>query len=691
MSEKFAKIIASMPKTTGVYKLKDKNGEIIYIGKAKNIKDRIKSHLQGTSVSYRAKKMRDATESVDYTEVSNETESLILENNLIKELKPKYNILLRDDKSFFFIKVTLNEDFPRILLSRQVTKDGSRYFGPKTSSTSARKTIDLLNSIFKFRTCKLDIKSNGEIKIPNKGAMKIPCLEHHIKRCDAPCIGKISKQKYNERIENALKFLNGDIKPILKQIEQEMQQSAQEGNFEKAALKRDLMFAIQNFSEKQIITDVSDFTGDVLGLHTQFEKMFFHLFEIRQGRIINSEDFFVDLGDDPAESLFAFLRNYKKIKDKKNHIILSADIFPENEKESWESYLNAEIILPKIGKKKDLIELAQKNAENYSKRNAPQFLKAKDREKEALEELKEKLDLGKTPERIEAYDISHLHGQNKVASMVVAENGEMKNTHYRHFKIKSLKEGDIDDFKSMAEVISRRFKYLEDLSDEFTFKKATKKDLEKIKSNLINEEKNYLILRKGDDIAGFIREYVYEKENLHLLTDIFIDKNYRGQNLAYYLVKKAISRSKAKKIYIRAFNKEMLLDIGFIEIKKTPEILEKSPILNLKTSCKSKDEYLIITKKKQDESFTKKPDLILIDGGKGQLKAALDSIQDKKGVVFCALAKREEEVFIKGSKKPIDITKDSKAGLLLQKIRDESHRFAVEFNRKLRDNNLFKQ
>ncbi len=692
------KIIKSLPKKTGVYQLKDEKGNIIYIGKAVNIQERIKNHLSGQYTSPRAKKLAENTVNVDFIETSNEPEALVLENNLIKELQPKYNILLRDDKTFQFIKFTVQEDFPRLLLVRRITNDGAKYFGPKTSSNSAKKTIDMLQGLFKFRTCRLEIKEkNGEIGIKKQSAQKIPCLEYHIKHCEAPCIGNINKEQYQKNVKTAMRFLSGQTGDILKQIKADMMKSAENKNFEEAAQKRDLMLAVENISEKQFAADASGFSADVLGLIEKFDQAFFHLFQIRDGRIIGSEDFVIPLGENLFESLSAFLRNYpEKTQEIPKIIVLDPEILSAKEKAGWEDYLKTEIVLPQKGKKKSLLDLAKKNAENYARKNAPSFMKKEKNHDEELKELQKKLSLKDIPKRIEAYDISHLSGTETVGSMVVFVNGEAEKAHYRKFKIKTLEKGKIDDFSAIEEVISRRFQKLpQPLLKGFSIRKAGKKDFEEIKKELKNKKlkpDNFYVLKKEKKIAGFVQEKIFEKENIHLITDLFIFPKFRGKKLSDFLVRHVLNKTKAKKIYkLASFGQksiEYLEKLGFEHIRKTPEVFIKQVCSLKERDCDNSNPYMVHVKKKKDASFNALPDLILIDGGKGQLSSALKAFKKfDLNVPFCSLAKKEEEVFVENKKTPVNIAKNSPAGHLLQNIRDEAHRFAISFNRNLREKN----
>ena len=716
-SKKLKNIITNLSTKTGIYQFIDQQKEIIYIGKAKNIQTRVKQHFTASSnQSSRIKKMLEQIDNINFIETSNETEALILEANLINELKPKFNILLRNDKNFTFIKVTINEDFPRIFISRNVLNDKAKYFGPKTEASYARKTVDFLQKMLSFRTCNLDIYENEKskkIEIKGQKKQKLPCLEFHIKKCTAPCVGKISKTEYKNKIDLALKFLNGKTKEIEQDLQSKIKQAAEKKDFEKAAIWRDFLLAIQKTSQKQIVNDLSNLDADVISGIAKKEKAFFHLFQIKSGRIIAFENFILPLGESLQESLLALIRDYfNHIAHLPTNLILNQEIFPIKQISLWENFFyqkyqqKVKIILPQKGRKKDLLNLAEKNAHQFALKNIPLFIQKSSNKKEILISLQKKLGLKKIPHRIEAFDISHFAGNDTVASMIVFKDGLPLKSHYRKFKLRTLADGEIDDFASMQEIVFRRLKHLP-CKENLIVSKASNKEREifwenKQKKWLFNLNKEFInnqdlikeifVLKQKKEIISFLIKVNYKNHALFLY-----DKKL-NDNLLNFFIRQTIQKIKEKKIYLITSAEKItsLQENGFEKTKLVLKdfllFLEKQKICHTKDFYKNNYQLLLQENKKNDQSFSCYPDLILIDGGQGQLNAALKSQQkaalfnkDLKNLNFCALAKKEEKVFIPYQKNPLAIDKHSEEGLMLQKIRNEAHRFAISFHRKIRD------
>lgn len=742
--------LKNLPNTAGVYEMKNENDETLYIGKAKNLKSRVKSYFANSAEhTLRIQKLVEKIHHIEWTQTSSEIEALLLETNLIKEKNPKFNILMRDDKNFSYIKVHLQEDFPRITLTRKVLKDGAKYFGPKTSSGSVRKTIDLLQDIFHFRSSSLEIseistrdKTTGnmtkhlEIK---SGNQKYPCLNFHLNKCDAPCIGKISKEQYREKIDSALNFLKGDSKKILNSVKEKMGEYAKVGKFELAAKMRDKMIAIENISEKQIISAPDEFSSDIIGSYYNFGHVFFHLFSVRTGKIINSETFFVRLPETQMhqekessgkqdlirEAFFSFLRSHPdRVADAPKSIICNTHFFQEENNtkseriEIWESFFlekfqhRTEISLPQKGKRKKLLDLAEQNAENYAKRHSAKFLKNEKNKEETLQKLQAQLKMQTIPSRMECYDISHFSGQKTVASMVVFEDGVAKNSDYRSFNIKTLKPGEIDDFSSLEEAVARRLAKLPEIIPEDW-------KVENIKTK-----------KQFGDIAAQYLTPPQKSENI-LCSEVFFSEEKGEEKFQKNTQKKIESRfyslsckNPERKIVSTAFvKKNTLLKTAEIFLGSFSEQKQYRFFLNeifTKLRC---GEYFVHTQEKEiqdfleslgfthisdqklygkykspkNDSFTKVPDIMLIDGGKGQLssvaKALLSSPYGEQ-ITLCSLAKREEEIFLLDTHTAeitlTDIKKNSPEGHLLQEIRDEAHRFAITKNRIGREKNAMK-
>lgn len=568
-------VLERLPSSPGVYQMLDKEEKVIYIGKAKNLQKRVRSYfLKQKNRSAKVEKMVTEICDIKYIEVTSELEALVLETNYIKEYKPKFNILMRDDKNYQYIKITKNEDYPRVYTTRRLLKDGALYFGPKTSSSSVYQTLKLLRKLFPYRTCNLEINDRGEsVEIKNK-TIKIPCIYYHIKRCLGPCI-KPCKGEYDELIQNMADFLGGEYKEILSSLEQKMIEQAKNRKYEYAAKTRDMMYAVKNLMEKQLV-DQADITKsqDIIGCTKKIGKIFINLFQIRYGKLIGQENFVLEDAankDDSSmeydEVLHTFLLQYYDAATSiPKEIILPGEITDKELLENWLEERHPEVKpklhIPQRGTKNHLVELAEQNADSYAEQFRIKWQTDQSRTKGALKILAEAIDLPSELKRIECYDISHLSGTATVGSMVVFKDGLPSKKDYRRFKVKQTKEGEIDDFKSLKEVLSRRLKRIKEESEK--------------------------------------------------------------------------------------------------------EIIE-------------------------GESLYEIPDLIIIDGGKGQLSSVMEIAEKLEvGIPIISLAKREEEIFLPGQSTAVLLPRESEALYLIQNIRDEAHRFAITYNRNLRSKNIIK-
>ncbi|HKL12015.1 MAG TPA: excinuclease ABC subunit UvrC [Halanaerobiales bacterium] len=546
MSKYIEEQLKQIPDKPGVYMMKDDSGQIIYVGKARSLRKRVRSYFRKGNQSYKTSIMIDYIDDFDYIVTDTEMESYILEANLIKKYHPKYNIRLKDDKTYPFIKITTYEDFPRIKKSRVVKNDGSKYFGPFADVDAIYKTINILKDLFKLRSCNYDFSVDNQLERP--------CLNYYIDKCNAPCVGKISKEAYNEQIKQVIMFLSGRQKTLLKKIENEMQLAAEEQNFERAARYRDAIKAVQEISRQQKVMSEDDKDRDIIAI-TKDGPYCVQLLLVKNGKLIGQEHFIIEgpQGEGEKEVMSSFLQQYyEQAPQLPDEILINTEI---NNREILANRLRqlkgkkVSIKLPQRGNKKRLIEMALKNAKQNLKKESIKKKYEEKRTVKAVEKLADYLDLDSLPSHIEGFDISNIQGTDPVASLVVFKNGRASKSDYRRFKIRH-KEGP-DDFAMMKEVVYRRYR------------------------RLLNEER-------------------------------------------------------------------------------------------------------------------KLPDLILIDGGKGQLNAALAAL-DELGLddmQILGLAKREEEVFLPDREKPIMIPKNSAALHLLQRVRDEAHRFAVNYHRKLRSRRI---
>lgn len=438
--------LKTLPESPGVYLMKDSRGKIIYVGKARVLKNRVRQYFQSNK-NHGAKVKAMVAKVADFETIitASEVEALILECNLIKQHRPRYNISLKDDKSYPYLRVTA-EEFPRIILTRRVIHDGSRYFGPYTSGLAIKETLALLRKIFPLRTCKTFAKR--------------PCLEFHIKRCVAPCANKISREDYMRFVNAAEKFLEGRTAQVEKEISAQMNDAAEALDFEQAARLRDILMAIRKVVEKQkIVTDVGD--ADAIGIAQLEGETCAQIFFIRDGKVIGRENFLLSgINDEtPAQIVMEFIKQYySRAKISAAEILLPVAL-AEDDVKILSEWLSVKLIEPKRGVKRSLVEMATQNAEKFLQEESARRLIKNAQTKGAVEELKKFLNLPKLPRRMECFDISHIQGAETVASMVVFADGVPDKKSYRRFKIRTT-EGKPDDFLSMREVTSRRYEKL---------------------------------------------------------------------------------------------------------------------------------------------------------------------------------------------------------------------------------------
>ncbi|MFL5927453.1 MAG: excinuclease ABC subunit UvrC [Gaiellaceae bacterium] len=543
-----------LPTAPGVYIFRDAKEDVLYVGKAKSLRPRVRSYFQPGSSDTRQgiRQMASRVQAIETIVTSSEVEALHLEQNLVKRHRPPFNVRLRDDKSFPYIAVTVEDDYPRVMFTRERHRRGVVYFGPYANAKKVRETLDVLNRVFRYRPC----------EGPQPGRHSgIPCLDYHIERCHAPCVGYISKEEYREVIDQVIEFLSGDDRPIRRRLEEQMREAAAEERFEDAARYRNRLRAMERLSERQAVERKSIGTIDVIGVAVSPERAAVQVFPLREGRMVDRYSFHLEnaAGEELGEVLEQFcLEYYGSAPSIPPQILVPRGAGDLSALETFLSERRAshvEVRAPERGEKRRLQELAQQNAQLALDSETYVSETKRARRLESLEELREALNLESLPIRIECFDISNIQGQEVVGSMVVVEDAVAKRSHYRKFAIRSV-DGQ-DDFASMREVISRRFSRL-------------------------------------------------------------------------------------------------AADAGSAE---------------------------------WNESFAATPNLVVIDGGKGQLSAALAAMQelDLPRVAVIALAKRVEEVFVPGRAEPILLSEHSPGLQLLQRIRDEAHRFAITFHRQRRD------
>jgi excinuclease ABC subunit C len=551
-TERIEAQLKALPAKPGVYLFRAPNDTVLYVGKAKSLRPRVRSYFRGGDTRQGLDKLTSRVDRIEVVVTSTETEAFHLEQNLIKRHRPPFNVRLRDDKSYPYIAVTVDDDFPRVMFTRERHRRGVVYFGPYANAKKVRETLDVLNRVFRFRPC----------EGPQPGRHSgIPCLDYHIDRCLAPCVAYVSKEDYREIIDGVIDFLSGETEPIQRELEERMRVAAKRQDFEEAARMRNRLFSVRHLAERQAADKRAIGTVDVIGIAASNGSAAVQVFPLRGGRLTDRHSFFLENvgGQDLDALLEAFcLEYYGSAPSIPPLIVVPPDAGSLAALEEFLSDLRGtkvEVRPARRGEKRRLQELAQQNAELALESDTLRSERTRLRRIEALEELREQLNLESLPIRIECFDISNIQDAAPVGSMVVFQDAVPKKAHYRKFGIRH--EGGQDDFAMMGEVISRRF------------------------------------ARTKHDAAS--AEY--------------------------------------------------------------------------------------------DEGFAGVPNLVVIDGGKGQLSAALAAMQkfDLPRVAVIALAKKEEEVFLPGRADPVVLDPASAGLQLLQRIRDEAHRFALGFHRQRRD------
>lgn len=699
-------LLTKIPHAPGIYKMIDVEGRVIYVGKAKDLRKRVVQYFRKNyEHSYRTKKMLENIKRIDFTSVDSDLEAIILENNVIKQFQPKYNILLKDDKSFVYVRIS-KEVFPRVHIVREIRKDGATYIGPKTQAYKLKETLKFLKKLFPYRHCSLGIdlisddpvvdKKTGESKykmnITNR-TIKYPCLDFFIKRCVAPCVGACSVSDYAEIVKNVEDFLLGRPSSILEVLERQMRTYAEDKNFEKAAKVRDKILKVKDVLESQKVETANGENQDVVNYFVIQGKAYFNLFQIRGGKLIGQENFTLSAEDfDEAsvdsELLEAFLSQYYELAtDFPKEVLIPHEITNLNEVEDSIYLLTGKktkIGVPKIGRKNKLLDMSLNNAKIFADRNKFKWQEEGELTILAAEELAKVLNIEKKLRRIECYDISHLGGTETVGSMVVFVNGVPKKDHYRKFKLRTV-VGKPDDFKSMREVFMRRFSKISLLMQtaDLTLRKAVKKDKELLEKLQFGGDGEIYFLGKKDQTVAALNLYRKTEKAIYC-EEFWIDKDF-GIDVSAKLIKELAKKMTKKRFYfaVDSESKESFLLNGFEEIKNLPNWFEGD----------LKDKEILVydsNKHVEDKSFSEVPDLIIIDGGKGQLSSGVEVLRELnlESIKHVSLAKRLEEIFVPGLEMSIVLERSNEALKLLQRMRDEAHRFAITFNRDLRSKKL---
>ena len=450
--------LKKLPDEPGVYLMKDENNTVIYVGKAISLKNRVRQYFQSSkNHSSKVKSMVKNIYSFEYIITDSELEALILECNLIKQYRPKYNVLLRDDKTYPYIKVTTNEDYPRVLKVRRVLKDKAKYFGPYTNITAVNDTLEIIRNTYPIRTCNIDIDKAIRNNIR-------PCLNKHIKKCVGPCTGDVSKEDYNKMVEEILMFLSGKEEKLIELLKEKMNKCAMEFNFEDAAIYRDKIRSLEDMIQKQKIdSGTSDLNQDIIAMARAHDEACVQVFFIRNGKIVGREHYILEgVMDSSRESILSsFVKQFYMAQDYvPKEILIEDEVEDSFVLEEWLSNKKGQrvsIKVPQKGEKRNLIEMVRKNAveylEKFSDMNKMKYQKSIG----ALEELKDVIGLEEIPKRIESFDISNIQGVDSIGSMVVFTNGKKDKKEYRRYKIKTVIGPN--DYDSMAEIVERRLKY----------------------------------------------------------------------------------------------------------------------------------------------------------------------------------------------------------------------------------------
>jgi excinuclease ABC subunit C len=715
------KRVASSSQNPGIYRWLDKNGNVIYIGKANNLRNRLRSYLTepdksaGLPAEARSAQagpwklmMHKQITDFDVTVTNSELEALVLETNLIKENKPKYNVLMKDDKSYLFVQIS-KEPYPQIEIVRKGVEPNTIGFGPFTGKMDIRKTLDMLHEIIPYKACKKSLETL------NRGANLSgePCLEEQIGECCGLCKGKLMQEEYADRIQNIIKFLKGDRKPAISKLAEEMRKAAENKKFERAAKLRDALTSIERMEEQQLVSDTSGEDMDVIGMSVLNGKAQVVLFKQRLGKVIDELSLtLAGQAESEAQALSQFIpQYYSESPDIPPLIVIGKELDELQTLEEWlreQSGRATELRAAERGNKSKLLALAEKNAHEKLKALETKWEAAAKNTELALTDLKEELNLPDIPKRIECYDISHTSGTETVGSMSVAKNGKAANDQYRHFTIRTLKEGEIDDYKALAEVLKRRLRYLVvNLKEEeakwktkgITIGRARKGEQEKI-AEIINAEpelsdedldyRDFTVARKEKEIIAFVRHMI-NKEKTQELKSLWVNLEYRSDKLGQFLARKALSKIKKGKVYIifapESNLEEYYSEIGFRHIHDAPKILkEKTAKFVVKLPLGRKLGLFMMydtAKNKADSSLSSKPDLIVIDGGKGQVSTVSEVLKELDlKIPLIGIAKKEEEIFVPNSSHPIPFNKEAQAVFLLMRLRNEAHRFANRLREK---------
>jgi len=569
-SSRFTEQLARVPTGPGVYIMRGADASVIYVGKAANLRNRVRSYFGSpSSMEGKTRALSEAIADFEYVLTHTEQEALHLEAELVKRHQPFFNIRLKDDKHYPYLKVDLADPWPRVYITRRVEKDGARYFGPYANAGSVRRTLDIVNKLFPWRSCTKTIT----------GTDARPCLDYYINRCIAPCTSYCTKEEYDEVIRQVILFLEGRTDEVVRELKRQMQAESKAMQFERAARIRDQVQAVERVTERQAVASTKPADEDIFGLARGDDEAVVQVLFVRGTRMVGVDSFTLAGTKDETDGdvMASFIKQfYESATYVPKRVVVPLDLPEQALIESWLAErrgTNVELLVPRRGEKRRLVEMAANNARETLDMARVKWMADSGKTRTALEGLQEALDLPAPPRRIECYDISNIQGTSSVGSMVVAIDGHPRPQEYRRFRIKTV-EG-ANDFASMAEVLRRRF---------------------------------------------------------------------------------------------RRAREQVLRDAGAEAPDVEPATAEGS------------------ARKRDDDSFAALPDLVIIDGGKGQLAAVLDVMREMgvKGIPTVGLAKQHEEIFVQDVSEPVVLPRNSQALYLVQRVRDEAHRFAITYHRRVR-------
>ena len=703
--------IAAAPAKPGVYRWRDRNGDVLYVGKAKNIRNRLRSYLPRKGGGFQdigpwKQSMMGRVHDFDTTVTSSELEAFVLETNLIKALKPKYNVLMKDDKNYVYVRITVRDVFPEVSVVRRMEDDGAVYFGPFVSAFDTRRLLDALHVAFPHKASKQVLVTlnrraeRGEDL--DASVFDVPPLAVQIGRECGIGAGSYTHAQYRQAIDQLVRFFRGDRGPATEVLRGAMAQAAKDRQFERAALLRDALRIIQDLEERQSVSDTSGSDADIIGTALMGDRAHIIVLHERGGKLIGEQSVPIrGAADSEAEILAQFLpQYYAATPDIPATVVIGIGIAEQSLLVAWLTERRGkrvELLVPQRGKRAQQLHMAHANARAKLQQQLARWEAAAQNIEAALQELASALGLPAEPARIEGYDISHFGGTETVGSMVVLRKGKPMNDHYRSFTIRTLKEGQVDDYAALREVLRRRLLHLKhDLKQEVAvwkergviFGKARKADMASIQEiiaahpDLLQmpdslDAKEFFVARRDAKPIAFAR--LVDADGAPLNQSVWVDDALPVRQLRQLLVRLLVRREKGKRVFtvVPLILQDEYAEIGFRHVHTSPKGIQAELAAQARRKVASLAMVYVPSDNKPDVSLSSSPDLLVIDGGKGQLGTATDVLKELQFTIpVIGLAKREEEVFVPGSGVPVVFAKDSQAKFLLMRLRDEAHRFA---------------